>query len=310
MIGKLTAGIGGAGLSLATSAGKAFLEGAIGKTAAGGFTSGLKRARSGARGSPKTTGLTGDSEKDVVIAIRDLQSDVGDQKQILKSISQEAAATRETMAEFGLWVVKNDLLLTKILDKLPNQFERNIDNIVKSALTAAGALGAGGAAAAAARAAAPVVAPKATPRLSGIPGAAAVVGGFGLNYVADMASEAGYDKTSGVLGTAGYAAGGAGLGGMIGGSRGALIGGAVGGLYGLYQNAGKFISSSPNKTDFNSTKEIIFKERTVIIIVHNPVSIREIIVQSINPGVEPIANKKNQEFELIIFFLLAFAFSI
>lgn len=254
MIGKVGAAVGGAGLALAASAGKGFLEGAIGKTAAGGFTSGLKRARSGARGSPKTTGLTGDSERDTVIASRDLQSDVADQKQILKSISQEAAATRETMAEVGMWIVKNDLLLTKILDKLPNQFERNIDNIVKGALTAAGVIGAGGAAAAAARAAAPRV----MPRFAGVGGAAGVVGGLGLNYAADMAGDAGYNNVSGVLGTGSYAAGGAGIGGMVGGAKGALIGGAVGGLYGLYQNAGKF-GGSTNATNFNSSKEIVFK---------------------------------------------------
>jgi len=253
MIGKVAAGLGGAGLALAATAGKGFLEGAIGKTASGGFTSGLKRARSGARGSPKTTGLTGDPDRDSVIASRDLQSDVGDQKQILKSISQEASGLRETLAEVGTWIVKNDLLLTKIFDKLPSQLEKNIDNVVKGALTAAGLLGAGGAAAAAARAAAP----RTLPRIGGLAG---VAGGLGLDYAADKAGEAGYEKTSGALGAASYAAGGAGIGGMIGGARGAAIGGAVGGLYGLYQNMGKLGGvSSSNGIDFTSSREIVFK---------------------------------------------------
>lgn len=70
-------------------------------------------------------------------------------------------------------------------------------------------------------------------RLGG--GIGGALGGLALNAGADMAAEAGYTKTSGMLSAGSYAATGAGLGAMFG-PIGALVGGLAGGAYGLYQN--------------------------------------------------------------------------
>jgi len=263
MIGKIGAAVGGAGLSLLATAGKGFLEGAVGKTVSGGIRSGFSRPRSGARKSGRQTGLTGDSKTDSLNTTRDFQGDFGEQKETLKSISQEAAILRESATQVGLLITKNNILLSQIANKVGNQSQKKIDDLVKKALTAAGVLGAGAAAGAAVgkKAAPPAGStPKSSPKGRIAGGIGGLLGGLGLDYAADKASEAGHEKTAGTLGTASYAASGAGIGGTIGGARGALIGGALGGLYGLYQNWNKFGGGgSTNAANFSSKKEIIFK---------------------------------------------------
>ena len=77
-------------------------------------------------------------------------------------------------------------------------------------------------------------------------GIGGLLGGFALDAGADMATEAGYTKTGGLLSAGSSAAIGAGLGAMLG-PLGALAGGIIGGGYGLYQNWDK-ITGRPTKT--------------------------------------------------------------
>jgi hypothetical protein len=73
-------------------------------------------------------------------------------------------------------------------------------------------------------------------------GIGGLLGGLALDYGADKAEEAGYNKTSGALGVGSAALTGAGLGAMFG-PMGALVGGAAGGLYGLYSNSDKLFGN-------------------------------------------------------------------
>lgn len=237
------AGLAGVLSSVASAAGKGFLEGAIGRTAAAGFTAGV----SGAKASPRVAPLSGDSGTDQIRALRDLQSDFADQKEILKDIQYDLSMTRETLGNLGVILVQSNMTLGKILDKLPGSFEKTVSNAVTGALAGAGiATGLGAAAAAGAAGAAALAKPSAaaasvaaTNRLArGVGGRLPAIGGVlsgGMEY-----ADSGNVAKSIIVG------GGSFLGGLGGGALGSLagpVGTVAGGVGGSFagESAGRWL---------------------------------------------------------------------
>jgi muramidase (phage lysozyme) len=87
MIANLATGVGGIGLDIAKTAGMNFLKGAVGGTAAGAIANNFSSTKTGAKKTGRQSGETGDSGKDTVRAVRDLQSDFNEQAGDLKDIS-------------------------------------------------------------------------------------------------------------------------------------------------------------------------------------------------------------------------------
>lgn len=142
-LGALGAGAGAALKNLGSTALEGALQGAIGGT----LTTALKAGVSGARAAAAGSAPSGDAGTDQIRAMRDLQSDFVDQKEILKNIEYDMAATTEILGNIGVILTKSNLTLNKILDKLPGSFEKAIDTAVTGALAGAGlAAGAGAAA--------------------------------------------------------------------------------------------------------------------------------------------------------------------
>jgi phage terminase Nu1 subunit (DNA packaging protein) len=222
-LGALGAGAGAALKNLGSSALEGALQGAIGGT----LTTALKAGVSGARAAAAGSAPSGDAGTDQIRAMRDLQSDFVDQKEILKNIEYDMAATRETLGNIGVILVKSNLTLNKILDKLPGSFEKAIDTAVTGALAGAGlAAGAGAAArgigtAAAATAGAAATASKTLAKRA--PGIGGVLAG-GLEYA-----------ESGNLARSLFVGAGAGLGAAAGIVAGAPLGpvGSAAGAVGL-----------------------------------------------------------------------------
>lgn len=89
-------------------------------------------------------------------------------------------------------------------------------------------------------------------------GLGGLLGGLALDFAAEKAEQSGHMKTAGALGTASYAATGAGLGLMFG-PVGAAIGGVAGAAYGLYKNKEKLFGSSSSSGSGDGNQDTLKK---------------------------------------------------
>ena len=104
---------------IASRVGQNFLEGAVGKTIAGTMISKPNAGVADAKESGKQTASTGDSGKDTVIAIRDIQSDLNSQTAVIKQTNDIISSQSAMMAEGFNGLTRNisqtNTLLQKIL---------------------------------------------------------------------------------------------------------------------------------------------------------------------------------------------------
>ena len=114
---------------IAGRVGQNFLEGAVGKTIAGTMMSKPNAGAADAKESGKQTASTGDSGKDTVIAIRDLQSDLNSQTAVIKQTNDIISSQSAMMAEGFNGLTRNvsqtNALLQKILLKDGNGLSGN-----------------------------------------------------------------------------------------------------------------------------------------------------------------------------------------
>lgn len=254
------ASIGGAIGNVITEAGKGFLQGAIGRTAAAGFAAGT----TGAKASPKASPSTGGGD-DQIRAIRDLQSDFADNKEVLKDIQYDLAATRETLGNIGVVLVQSNMTLGKILDKLPGTFEKAIGNAITGALAGAG-IGAGAAAAAAGAAGAAALASK-TNAAKSVSTAQNLARGVGsrLPLIGGALSGGMEYAETGNLAKSLLVGGGSFLGTLAGGAVGSVVGPAgtiAGGIGGSFagEGAGRWLYDTFFGSESEKMAELAKKE--------------------------------------------------
>jgi hypothetical protein len=104
--------------NLLKKAGEGFLTGALGGTVGGGIVSGLRASSTGAAPSGKQTGTTGDDTKDIVNAIRDLQSDTNSNSAELKSINDNISGMRETLGNGFTVLYRSGMETNKLLSQI------------------------------------------------------------------------------------------------------------------------------------------------------------------------------------------------
>jgi hypothetical protein len=114
------AAVGSALTSVARDAGTGFLQGAIGSTAAAGMVKGFSGSGTGAKKNGKQTGPSGDSGKDTVNAIRDLQSDFNSQGTVLNNISVDIAHIRDLLTNIGTLLVASNGITQNALNSNNN----------------------------------------------------------------------------------------------------------------------------------------------------------------------------------------------
>lgn len=217
-------GVKGFGKEVAKEVGTNFLRGALGGTVGGAIAGQFSGSDTGAQRSGAQTGLTGDSTKDMINSVRDLQKDLNYQTSIIQKQTGILSNQTAILASgFNMLERSNQAILKQLRDM--KSFGPNMPNIDLS-----GGGGGGGSS-------------KKTggPRtggswLKGLGKAGSVAAG-GLAAYDEYQESGSYGRAAAMgagtgLGAWGGAAGGALAGTIVGGPIGAIIGGLLGGFAG------------------------------------------------------------------------------